>query len=175
MRVHSFATRVQLAGISARNRDVGTIEGNSTADARVGIPATPWSVKTNTIVSSVLDDFIRKLRVNLDKNMEFNQAVMEIILPSLYQSKPVRFEGNNYDKEWETEAEKRKLPNKKNTPQALKDDLEPKNMEILSKYGILNHREIKARYHIEVENYSKTINIEAETAITMAKKPTTAP
>ncbi|MCX7881941.1 MAG: glutamine synthetase III [Brevinematales bacterium] len=123
----------------------------------------------NTIVAKVLKEVCDKIEDNLKKGMEFNQAVMEVILPMIKESKPVRFEGNNYAPEWEKEAAKRGLPNRKTTPESLRDFISDKNIAVLKEMGVLTDVEIHARYHILVENYAKTLNIEAETALAMAR------
>ncbi len=129
----------------------------------------PANFTINTIVAAILDEFTGKIEVNLKNGMDLNKAVLEVLIPSIKKSKPIRFEGNNYDEAWEKEAARRNLPNKKTTPDSLKDYLLPKNIEVFTKYGILNEREIKARYSILLEKYSKTINIEAETSLFIAK------
>lgn len=129
----------------------------------------PANFTINGIVAAVLEEFAEKIDANLKNGMDLNQAVLEVLIPAIKDCKDIRFEGNNYDLAWEKEAKKRGLPNKKTTPEALKDYLAKKNIELFTKYNILNDREIHARYHIELEKYYKTINIEAETALTMAK------
>ncbi len=129
----------------------------------------PANFTINTIVTAVLDEFAQKIEANIKSGKKLNEAVMDVLIPAIKESEPVRFEGNNYDPEWEKEAEKRGLPNKKTTPEALKDLISDKNKEVFTKYGVLTETEIQSRYNILVENYAKTINIEAETAITMAK------
>jgi len=123
----------------------------------------------NTIVAKVLKEVCDKIEANLKKGMEFNQAVMEVILPMIKESKPVRFEGNNYSPEWEKEAARRGLPNRKTTPESLRDFIAEKNIQVFKEMGVLSEVEIKARYHILVENYAKTLNIEAETALAIAR------
>lgn len=123
----------------------------------------------NAMVNIVLDEFAGAIEKNLKKEKDLNRAVMEVLLPVVKETKPVRFEGNNYDLEWEKEAARRGLPNKKNTPDALKDLVSAKNKEVFTKYGILSETEIDSRYTIFLEKYIKTVNIEAETALTMAR------
>jgi len=129
----------------------------------------PANYTINTIVAHMLNEFADKIEANLKEGMDLNKAVMEVVIPSIKKSKPIRFEGNNYDPEWGKEAEKRGLPNKKNTPDALKDLISKKNKDIFIKLGVLSERELESRYHIYVEQYSKLVNIEAETALTIAK------
>ncbi len=129
----------------------------------------PANYTINTIVTEVLDEFAKKIEDNLKQGMDLNKAVLDVLIPAIKESDPVRFDGNNYDKNWEIEAEKRGLPNKKTTPESLKDLISEKNMSLFIKYGVLSETELKSRYNVFVENYSKTINIEAETALSMAK------
>jgi glutamine synthetase len=129
----------------------------------------PANYSINTVVATILNQFSDTIEANIKKGMDLNKAVMETILPAIKESKPIRFEGNNYDPAWEKEAEKRGLPNKKTTPDSLKDLVAKKNEEIFVKAGVFSKREIESRYHIYLEQYSKLVNIEAETALTIAK------
>lgn len=129
----------------------------------------PANTIINTAVANILDEFATEIEENLKKGKDLNQAVMSVITEAIKESKPVLFEGNNYSPEWEKEAEKRGLPNYKTTPEALKAWISKKNIEALTKFGILSEREIHSRYHIYLEQYSKLVNIEAETAIMIAK------
>lgn len=124
---------------------------------------------TNIIVTEILNEFADKIESKLKEGLELKDAVLDVIIPAITESKPVRFEGNNYTEEWEKEAERRGLPNHKTTPEALKCYEDPKNIELFEKYGILTKRELEALHAIQVETYIKTINIEAETALTIAK------
>ncbi|MGC8765179.1 MAG: glutamine synthetase III [Brevinematia bacterium] len=123
----------------------------------------------NTAVANILDKFADEIEKRLKKGVQLNKAVMDVITNSIKESKPILFEGNNYSPEWEKEAEKRGLPNYKTTPEALKAWISEKNIEALTKFGILTEREIHSRYHIYLEQYSKIVNIEAETALMIAK------
>ncbi len=123
----------------------------------------------NTAVANILDKFADEIEGKLKKGISLNKAVIEAIRNSIKESKPILFEGNNYSPEWEKEAEKRGLPNYKTTPEALKAWISKKNIEALTKFGILSEREIHSRYHIYLEQYSKIVNIEAETALMISK------
>ena len=82
----------------------------------------------------------------------------------------ILFNGNNYSDEWVEEAEKRGLANVRNSVDALKALVTDKAMTLFEKYGVLSHKELHSRYEIYIETYAKQINIEALTAIDMAKK-----
>lgn len=129
----------------------------------------PANTAINTAVSTILNEFADAIEANIKKGMDLNKAVMDVIVPSIKESKPVRFEGNNYSAEWEQEAAKRGLPNLKTTPEALKSLTNKKNIEAYVKAGVFSERENESRYHIYLEQYSKLVDIEAETSIMMAK------
>ncbi len=95
--------------------------------------------------------------------------VLLVIRDILKESKAVRFEGNNYTKEWQEEAHKRQLPNAKNTPQALRYYLEPEIIQTLSEFKILNEKELNAKYEIKLDTYLKIKKIEFNTAVKMIK------
>ncbi len=86
------------------------------------------------------------------------------------RTSPFAFTGNGYTAEWEEEAAKRGLPNKKNTPAALPALIEPKNIALMEEFGVLTKVEMESRYEVEMEHYSKIINIEALTMLEMARK-----
>jgi glutamine synthetase len=129
----------------------------------------PANFTINTIVCDTVSEIEASIESLIKKGKNLNDAVMETILPIIKETKPIRFEGNNYSPEWEKEAAKRGLPNAKNTPDALKAILLPKNKEVFIKHKILSDRELESRYAIQVEKYIKTINYEANTALSMAK------
>jgi glutamine synthetase len=85
------------------------------------------------------------------------------------QHKAVIFNGNGYSEEWHAEAEKRHLPNLRNTLASLPVLLAPKNTAVFSKYGVLSEREVHSRYEIYMERYCKDINSEALCALNMAR------
>ena len=97
-----------------------------------------------------------------DLNVE---DILVVIRHYVKKTKPIRFEGNNYSEEWAIEAVKRGLPNIKNAPDAFKQLLEPHNAAVLTKQGIVSESELKSRYHIMNEMYSKQIIIEAKTML----------
>ncbi|MCD4819985.1 MAG: glutamine synthetase III [Candidatus Cloacimonetes bacterium] len=91
----------------------------------------------------------------------------QVIKEILNETKDIRFQGNNYSSEWEKEAEKRKLPNAKNTPDALKYYLTNDSIKLFEKYKILNKKELESKISIKLENYSLVKLIEFKTAINM--------
>ena len=120
----------------------------------------------NTIVAKVLDDFADVL----EKADNFQDALDDLIKNTIKESKNIIFNGDGYSVDWVAEAEKRGLLNLKSTPEAIPTYLAPKNVELFSKYNVYSETELKSRVEILLDEYCKTINIEALTMIDMAKK-----
>ncbi len=119
----------------------------------------------NTIVAETLDEFASRLESAKDVNAEAAAIVKETVK----NHKRIIFNGNNYSEEWVKEAEKRGLPNTKNTVDAHKAFTTEKAVTLFSKYGVLSKEELHSRYEIYIEHYTKVINIEALTSVKMAK------
>ena len=126
------------------------------------------NVVLNTAVAEALAQFYTELEGTKPEDMQ--QAVHELIKRAIRKHKKVIFNGNGYTAEWEAEAAKRGLPNKKNTPAALPALVEPKNIQLMEEFGVLTKVEMESRYEVEMEHYSKIINIEALTMLEMARK-----
>jgi len=120
----------------------------------------------NTIVAEILDEVATRLEKAKDVNAEVKAFLTEVAT----KHKKVVFNGNGYSDEWVVEAEKRGLPNIKTTVEATKALISEKNMAVMEKHAVLSRVEMESRYEIELENYIKTINIEALTMIEMAKR-----
>lgn len=120
----------------------------------------------NTAVAEVLDEFAERLRGADDVTAE----IYNIVRDTMKKHKRIIFNGNNYSDEWVAEAERRGLYNLKSTPEAMKAFVAEKNINLFVKYGILTKDEVFSRYEINLENYSKAINIEAKTMIEMARR-----
>ena len=114
----------------------------------------------------MLDDFADVL----EKADNFQDALDDLIKNTIKDSKNIIFNGNGYSDEWVVEAEKRGLLNLKSTPEAIPTYAAPKNIELFSKYGVYTETELKSRVELLLDEYCKTINIEALTMIDMAKK-----
>ncbi len=115
----------------------------------------------NAIVAKQLKDF--KVEVDSlikDKKMKKDDAIFNVLREYIKQSKKIRFEGDGYGEAWEIEAAKRGLSNNKSTPEALKAKVSKKAIDLFKELEIMNEIEIKARYDIEIEDYSKHIQIE---------------
>ncbi len=123
----------------------------------------------NVIVADVLNVLYKEIENNMKKEKDINRAVLKAIIPIITETKPIRFEGNNYDSAWEKEAKKRGLPNKKTAPESLKDLVTKKNKDVFVRLNVLSEIEIESIYKILIEQYIKVVNIEAETALMIAK------
>ena len=122
----------------------------------------------NAIVAGELSDIADKMEgVPADK---FDDELKSLLVSIIKAHKRIIFNGNGYSDEWVAEAEKRGLPNFRSTVDCVPHYADPKNIALLEKFGVLSEKEIKARMEVLLENYAKTINIEALTMIDMAKK-----
>ncbi len=119
----------------------------------------------NTIVAEALD----KIATRLEKAKNVHEETASIIRDTMKEHGRIIFNGNNYSKEWEKEAERRGLPNIDSTVKALKTFPGKKSVGIFQKYKVLSKEEVRARYEIYLGQYSKQINIEANTALDMVK------
>lgn len=120
----------------------------------------------NTIVADVLDQFVDEL----EKADNFQDALDDLIKRTIKENQNIIFNGNGYSDEWPVEAEKRGLLNLKSTPEAVPTFLAQKNVDVFSKYGVYTEAELQSRVEILLDEYCKTLNIEALTMIDMAKK-----
>ncbi|HSD05994.1 glutamine synthetase III [Flavobacterium sp.] len=115
----------------------------------------------NTIVAKQLKDF--KVAVDIlieSKDMKKDDAIFNVLREYIKQSKKILFEGDGYSDAWEKEAAKRGLSNYKTTPEALKARATQQALDLFSEMGVMNHIEMEARYEIELEEYTKKIQIE---------------
>ena len=124
----------------------------------------------NTILNTAVAKELKGYADELEGAEDFTSAAIALIKRTIRDHRRVIFNGNGYTAEWETEAAKRGLPNKKNTPAALPALVEPKNIQLMEEFGVLTKVEMESRYEVEMEHYSKIINIEALTMLEMARK-----
>ena len=124
----------------------------------------------NTILNTAVAKELKGYADELEKADDFTSAAIALIKRTIRDHRRVIFNGNGYTAEWEEEAAKRGLPNKKNTPAALPALIEPKNIALMEDFGVLTKVEMESRYEVEMEHYSKIINIEALTMLEMARK-----
>ena len=119
----------------------------------------------NTILNAILAAEMEEMA----NAIEGGKEPLEVIKEFLADHKRIIFNGDGYSAEWEAEAAKRGLPNNKNTVDAMKCLKEEKNIEMLDRLGVYSRVELASRYEILLENYNKTIKVEALTALKMAK------
>ena len=124
------------------------------------------NIALNTIVAEELCQFADKL----EKSKNFNKDLQALLQKTIKEHKRIIFNGNGYDESWLAEAEERGLANLKNTPEAMRAYISPKNIKLFTKHNIYTETEMKARYEIHLESYSKVINIEAQTMADMVKR-----
>lgn len=124
------------------------------------------NITLNTIVAEVLKEYNAEME-KFDPE-HFDEELREMLKKHLRDHQRIIFNGDNYNPEWVIEAEKRGLPNLKTTPDALKELVSPKNIAVFENNNILSSTEMKARQEVYFEDYAKTINIEAQTMISMA-------
>ena len=126
------------------------------------------NVVLNTAVAEALAQFYTELEGTKPEDME--QAVHELIKRAIRKHKKIIFNGNGYTDEWVAEAEKRGLYNLPSTPDCLPQLLADKNVELFTKHHVFTKEELASRYEIKLENYVKTIGIEARTLAEMITK-----
>ena len=124
------------------------------------------NIVLNTIVAETLSQFADELEGSSDFTADLNTLIKKAIK----EHKRIIFNGNGYDSSWVEEAEKRGLLNLKSTPDALPYFITQKNIDLFTKHKIFTAAEMHSRYEILLDNYCKTLNIEALTMIDMAKK-----
>lgn len=124
------------------------------------------NVALNTIVAEELEQFADKL----EKSKDFRKDLDTLVRKTIKEHKRIVFNGDSYTDSWVAEAEKRGLLNLKTTVDAMPHFLDKKNVKLFAKHHIFTESEMHSRYEVSMENYSKTLNIEALTMIDMANK-----
>ena len=124
----------------------------------------------NTILNTAVAKELKGYADELEAASDFPAAVIALVKRTIHDHRRVIFNGDGYTAEWEQEAERRGLPNKKYTPAALPALIDPKNIKLMEDFGVLTKTEMESRYEVEMEHYSKIINIEAQTMLEMARK-----
>jgi glutamine synthetase len=127
------------------------------------------NVVLNTIVAESLDYIASELEKHAGGEGKLKTAVSKLLQDIIKKHKRVIFNGDGYTKEWHAEAEKRGLPNFRNTVDALPAMKSKKAVDLFKKYGVFSKIETESRYHICVEQYIKTVTIEANTTVQIAR------
>lgn len=124
----------------------------------------------NTVLNTIVAEALCQFADRLESASDFTTAVNELVRETISLHKRIIFNGNGYSDEWKAEAKKRGLLNLISTVDALPQMIVQKNIDVFVKHKVYNETEIRSRYEILLENYSKAINIEAHTAVDMVKK-----
>jgi glutamine synthetase len=128
------------------------------------------NVALNVAVTESLDYCASELEGSLKSGKKLEEAVKMLLSKVVKDSKRIIFNGNNYSAEWQKEAAKRGLLNLKTSVDAFGESLKPEVVKAFEQYGVLNEREIRARHEVSLEQYNKTINIEAQLMVLMANR-----
>ena len=123
----------------------------------------------NTIVAEAIDALTSEIERLQGDGESLEAAVLGAVSSAWTAHKRIVFDGDNYAEEWHEEAERRGLANLRQTPDALPWLVEPSTVEVFSKYEVLSERELESRFEVLVEQYVTTLNIEGETAASIAR------
>jgi glutamine synthetase len=118
-------------------------------------------IALNAAVSNQLMQFKKDVNDLIRKKIKKDEAIFQVLRKYIIESKPIRFEGNNYSEEWLQEAERRGLKNVTNVPEALSYYLTEQSVKLFSDTKILNKRELEARTEVRLETFTKKVQIEA--------------
>jgi len=124
----------------------------------------------NIVLNTAVAEVLREFADILEASEDFKGDLTKLIKKTIREHKRIIFNGNNYSDEWVQEAKKRGLSNLKTTVDALPAFISPKSIELFTRHHVFTEAEIRSRYEILLENYTKTLNIEALTMIDMVKK-----
>ena len=124
----------------------------------------------NTILNTAVAKALKNFTEETADAADFECAAAAWVKKTLNEHRRVIFNGNGYSEAWEQEAERRGLPNRKCTPDAMIALKEAKNIALMEEFGVLTKTEMLSRYEVEMEHYSKIINIEARTMLKIANK-----
>jgi glutamine synthetase len=128
------------------------------------------NVALNVAVAESLDYCATELEKGLKEGKKLQVAVKNLLTKLIKENKQIIFNGNNYADEWQKDAAKRGLLNHRTSVDAFGEILKPDVIKAFEKYGVLNERELKARYDVALEQYNKTVNIEAQLMVLMANR-----
>ncbi|EMS71710.1 glutamine synthetase III [Ruminiclostridium cellobioparum] len=123
----------------------------------------------NFVLNTIVAEILQKFADQLETADDLNAAIATLLSETVKNHKRIIFNGNGYSEEWVVEAESRGLLNMKSTVECIPTFINDKNVAVFVRHGVLSKSEIESRYEILLENYVKTINIEALTMINMAK------
>ncbi|MEY8386065.1 glutamine synthetase III [Oscillospiraceae bacterium 38-13] len=123
----------------------------------------------NIALNTIMAEELKQFADELEQSSDFQGDLQKLIRRVFTEHQRIIFNGNGYDGNWITEAERRGLSNLKSTADALPAYIDPKNISLFVKHGIYTEEEVRARYEIHVENYATVLSIEASTMIDMIR------
>jgi glutamine synthetase len=126
--------------------------------------------RANYILNTIVAESLSQIADRLEKAANLKNEINAVVLDTVKKHKKIFFNGNNYAEEWVIEAEKRGLPNVRNTVDAIGALTAKKNIDVLSKHKVLSKIEVESRAEIQYETYIKTVNIEGLTMVEMSKR-----
>jgi glutamine synthetase len=127
-------------------------------------------VALNVAVAESLDFCATELEASLKAGKKLEEAVTLLLSKLIRENKQIIFNGNGYSDEWQKEAEKRGLLNHRTSVDAFGEALTPQVVKAFEHYGVLTPREMKARHEVALEQYNKTVNIEAQLMVLIANR-----
>ncbi len=134
------------------------------------VPSSASVACPNMILNTIVAETISQIADRLEKSSDFTSELQVVLKEIISNHKRVIFNGNNYSDEWVIEAEKRGLANIKNMVDTLPHYISEKSITVFKNHSVLDEHEVHSRYEILLEQYCKTINIEAKTMIDMANR-----
>ena len=129
-------------------------------------PAIPMTL-LNSVVADGIEEVTALLEKKLGEGASIEAAGLSVLKEVITETKAVRFEGNNYSDEWVKEAQKRGLLNLRRTPESLAQMITPSSQKLLTRLKVFSEEELRSRYNVRLERYSKTMFIESETLVAM--------
>jgi glutamine synthetase len=128
------------------------------------------NIALNVAVTEALDYIATELEKSVKDGTKLPDAVKALLTKLMKDNKRIIFNGNNYATEWEKDAAKRGLLNHRTSVDAYPELMKPDVVKAFEKYGVLNERELRARFDVAIEQYNKTVNIEAQLMVLMANR-----
>jgi len=134
------------------------------------VPSSYSIAGPNIVLNSIVAEVLSQMADRLEKAENFTDELKKLLKEIAVNHSRVVYDGNNYSNDWVEEAERRGLPNIRSTVEAIPAWVTEKAIGLFEKHGILSKTELHSRYEICLEQYSKTINIEAQTMLYMVKR-----
>jgi glutamine synthetase len=134
------------------------------------VPSSQSIAGPNIVLNTIVADVLSQMADRLEKAEDFNAELKKLLKEIAMTHARIIFDGNNYSEEWVEEAERRGLLNIRSTVEAIPAWVSEKAVALFEKHGVLSPTELHSRYEICLEQYSKSINIEAQTMLYMVKR-----